>query len=243
MHILSNRYREKYYEAKCSSCDSILQLNETENDCIGALICPCCNKGGMIELIDKKNKTNENLVKDLNHYDRCDNCGSQYGFTYDDILCHGQYGLAVVKCPYCGSDTLTEDNFVLTADNYSFPENFSHTLAIENGGDAVNVFDELGENGIVGYINRGIKYLREHKHCRDWGGHITGNILVYIHKFEGDECYEVTCSKDFYTTNFSFTDEDYVHERDKPIVIENIREQCKEDEKSLCDEYLYENIK
>ena len=42
-----------------------------------------------------------------------------------------------------------------------------------------------------------------------WGGHLTGNLYINVHRYSGDEMYEVTVSNDFYHTDIPFESEDY----------------------------------
>lgn len=144
-------------------------------------------------------------VKIENPYPRktvCERCSSELEYDKSDIRI-GEYGCAIVNCPLCGHDSiLDEECMTLTKDNVKFPEHFSHT-STEN---AVDVFNN---ETIKKYIHKAIDYLRKYNDTTHYGGHITGNLYLTVDKWNGDENYEVTVSKDFYNTYIQFEAEDY----------------------------------
>lgn len=135
----------------------------------------------------------------------CENCGSILEYDESDIRM-GAYGVMGLECPLCGEDNLLDDNennIVLTKDNIEFPIHFHHVCK-ENG--AVDCCDNAH---VKEYINKAINYFRIHKDEYDYGGHITGNLYVNVHRWSGDELYEINISNDFYSMEIPFESEDY----------------------------------
>lgn len=159
----------------------------------------------------KDNYSNDNLVRNIepeikpyprNHI--CENCKSELQYEESDLRM-GAYGCVYLDCPLCGFDNMLEDNeysIVLTVDNIKFPLHFHH-VSVENG--AVECADKYFKE----YLHAAIKYFRNHKEEFDWGGHLTGNLYMQVHRYSGDETYEVVVSRDFYTMEIPFEPEDY----------------------------------
>lgn len=149
----------------------------------------------------------EKDVVEVNPYPRkmvCERCGSELEYEESDVRV-GIYGCAIVDCPLCGQDNILDDSektLVLTVDNVEFPVHFSHT-STENAVDCFN------NETIKEYIRKAITYLRKYHDETHYGGHMTGNLYINVDKWNGDEQYEVTVSKDFYDTFIPFEAEDY----------------------------------
>lgn len=133
----------------------------------------------------------------------CESCCSELEYVAEDIRI-GEFGIAFVDCPLCGYENVAgeEHNIILTMKNVEFPKHFIHTCA-ENG--AV----DCCERDYKEYLRKAINYFREYKDEFNWSGHMTGNLYIQVHRYENDEAYEVTISKDFYTTLIPFEEEDY----------------------------------
>lgn len=134
----------------------------------------------------------------------CEYCESELEYDEEDIYM-GEYGCMHFNCPLCGEDNMLdqhEKNITLTKDNIEFPTHFHH-VCIENG--TVECCDEYFKE----YINKAIEYFRKNKNDFDYGGHITGNFYINVHRYEGDEIYEVHVSRDFYSAEIPFEKEDY----------------------------------
>lgn len=137
----------------------------------------------------------------------CEKCRSELEYEKSDMNM-GEYGLMYVDCPLCGYRNFLDNNensITLTVDNIEFPVHFHHT-SIETG--AVDCCDN---ETIKKYLYKAIDYFRKNKdnESLDYGGHITGNLYINVHRYSGDEDYEVTISNDFYSTNIPFEHQDY----------------------------------
>lgn len=133
----------------------------------------------------------------------CEHCNSEIEYDKEDI-CIGEYGCALIKCPLCSYENyLDEDGITLTMDNIEFPTHFSHTSTKTGAVDCCN------NEKIKEYIRKAINYLRNNKDEDHYGGHITGNLYLHVHKWEGDEDYEITVSNDFYNSYIQFESADY----------------------------------
>lgn len=135
----------------------------------------------------------------------CDSCLSELEYEESDLYM-GSYGCMHLDCPLCGEDNMLdphEKNITLTKDNIEFPTHFHH-VCVDNG--AVECCDN---EHFKEYINKAIDYLRKNKDETDWGGHITGNFYINVHKWSGDEVYDVAVSNNFYTMEIPFEAADY----------------------------------
>lgn len=160
-------------------------------------------------LNDNYNKTNiknnANIVKPYPRDLICENCESKLKYEEFDLRM-GAYGCVYIDCPLCGYDNMLEDNennTTLTKDNIEFPLHFYHVCE-ENG--AVNCCDNVH---IKKYINEAVNYFRTHKDEYDYGGHIIGNLYFHVHRWSGDELYEISIANDFYSMEIPFEEEDY----------------------------------
>ena len=160
-------------------------------------------------LKDNYNKATPILTKlQIEPYPRnivCDMCGSELIYDETDLVM-GEWGCMHIICPLCKHSNLldnNEKNIVLTVDNIEFPVHF-HRTSVETG--AKNCCDN---EEIKRQLRQAINYFRINKHEYDWGGHITGNLFIHVHRYDGDEEYVVTVSNDFYTANIPFERIDY----------------------------------
>ena len=153
------------------------------------------------------NQTPINQINQVESYPRttiCENCGSELEYEKSDLRM-GEYGSMYIDCPLCGYDNMLEDNensIILTVDNIEFPLHFHH-VSVETG--AVDVVDKRFKESLYKAVN----YFRENKEAYDWGGHLTGNLYLQVHRYSGDEMYEVVVSNDFYIMEIPFEPEDY----------------------------------
>lgn len=133
----------------------------------------------------------------------CDYCGSELEVTNEDVY-FGTFGCAMVTCPCCGKETFVEGvpDLNLTKDNLIFPDHFYH-CSEEDG--AINCF----EDELIPTIKKAIEYFRHHKDEIVYGGHMVGNLMVFVECMSGDEEYVVTAAKDFYSTIIPFESKDY----------------------------------
>lgn len=135
----------------------------------------------------------------------CEDCGSELEYEKSDLRM-GAYGCVHLDCPLCGYSNMldeNEENIILTVDNIEFPVHFYH-VSTETG-----AVDCCTNEMIKKYIRKVVDYFRENKDEYDWGGHITGNLYMHVHKYSGDEEYTIVVSNDFYETSIPFGDEDY----------------------------------
>lgn len=159
-------------------------------------------------LKDNYNKsTVDEVVERIKPYPRktiCDGCLSELEYEESDLYM-GSYGCMHLDCPLCGEDNMLdhhEKNIVLTKDNIEFPTHFHHVCK-ENG-----AVDRTNSEEIRKDIKRAIEFFRKNKNeysCATW----SGNLFVSVHRYAGDEMYDVTLTNDFYTMDIPFESADY----------------------------------
>lgn len=135
----------------------------------------------------------------------CENCGSELEYEESDLRM-GEYGCMHLDCPLCGYNNMLEDNehnITLTKDNIEFPVHFHH-VSVETGS-----VDVCNTEGVRKHLKKAIEYFRNHKDEFDYGFWVTGNLYIHVHRYAGDELYDVTVSNDFYNMEIPFEDEDY----------------------------------
>lgn len=134
----------------------------------------------------------------------CDNCESELEYEESDMEV-GVYGAMHVKCPLCGYNNMLDGNkndVTLTKDNIEFPIHFDH-ISKEDG-----AIDVCNNEFIKEYINRAIDYFRMNKN--EYIYYVgTGNTMVQVHRYEGDEDYYIVVTNDYYHTYIPFEPEDY----------------------------------
>ena len=134
----------------------------------------------------------------------CEGCQSELEYDESDLVM-GEYGCMYVDCPICGEHNMLVDNeksITLTVDNIEFPVHFHH-VSVETGAK-----ERCNTEEIRYELCRAITYFRENKEETDWHTW-SGNLFVFVHRWSGDEEYEVVVSKDFYNMEIDFEDEDY----------------------------------
>lgn len=136
----------------------------------------------------------------------CSECKSELEYEESDLY-EGEYGCMYVNCPICDYGIMLEDNennITLTMDNIKFPVHFHHINK-----DQKNVKDIFNEDEIKKYLREAITYFRNNKDEYVWGGWITANLFIHVHRYSEDEEYNVTVSGDFYNMEIPFEEEDY----------------------------------
>ena len=134
----------------------------------------------------------------------CEHCGSELEYEESDLRM-GFLGCAFLDCPLCGGDNMLEENektITLTKDNVEFPIHFWHTCK-ETG-----AVDCCSNEEVKNAINKAINYFRKNKNEYHWYTCI-GNLYVSVNRYDGDECYEVTVSNNYYETSIPFEAGDY----------------------------------
>ena len=131
----------------------------------------------------------------------CEYCGSELEYEKSDVE-EGIFGCIYVKCPVCGKDTMTDEFITLTADNIKFPVHFNH-MSKESGAK-----DICNEETIKEWTKEGVNYLRIHIDQFGWY-RASGNLIVFVFRYDGDEEYEVMISNDYYEVTIPFQKEDY----------------------------------
>lgn len=134
----------------------------------------------------------------------CECCNSELEYEESDIKI-GAFGCAIVPCPLCGSINFidnSEKELTLTRRNIEFPTHFWHT-SVETG-----AVDCCNHEEVKKAIYRAIDYFRVNKDAESWLM-ATGNLNVCVHRFEGDESYNVVVTKDYYETHIPFEEADY----------------------------------
>lgn len=135
----------------------------------------------------------------------CEHCGSALEYDKSDLRI-GVYGCAYLDCPCCGKDNMIEDDemcITLTKDNIEFPVHF-HNISMETG-----AVDCCNNEHIKEYIQKAIEYFRNNKDEYDWGGWMSGNLYLHVHRWSGDGIYEINISNNFYNGEISFESVDY----------------------------------
>lgn len=139
----------------------------------------------------------------------CEHCGSVLEYDESDLYI-GAWGCVHLDCPCCGEDNMLdthEKNITLTKDNIQFPIHFHH-CCVENG-----AIDCCNNERVREFINNGINYFRKNKNEYSWNC-ATGNLCVYISRYDGDEMYDVVVTNNYYSMDIPFEKEDYRHEED-----------------------------
>lgn len=161
-----------------------------------------------MKVIKDNYNTKENEVVNAKPYPRevtCEYCGSTLEYDKSDVVI-GEFGCAYIHCPLCDNDTYTyqdDEDVTLTVDNIEFPVHFHHVSKETGAVDCCN------NEEVRKYIRKAIEYFRNNKEEFDWGCWITGNLYIQVHRYSGDEEYEVTVSNNFYSTDIPFEAEDY----------------------------------
>jgi Zn finger protein HypA/HybF involved in hydrogenase expression len=155
----------------------------------------------------KKNDYVEMNNKYIEPYPRkmtCECCDSKLEYEKSDIKI-GVFGCAYITCPLCDSNNFLDDGeneLTLTRNNVEFPTHFWHT-SMENG-----AVDVCNNTEVRDAIYKGISYFRENKNAESWDT-AHGNLNVHVRRFSGDENYEITVTKDYYSTCIPFEKADY----------------------------------
>lgn len=158
-------------------------------------------------LKDNFNTTIHEAIKETNHYPRkhiCDNCSSELEYEESDLKM-GVLGCMNLKCPLCGYNNLIEDNehnVTLTKDNVEFPVHFFHTSKEDGAVDVCN--NEYVKKCIKESINNLRRNKNEFYHFTG-----TGNTMVFVFRFDGDEEYNIIVTNNYYETYIPFEEEDY----------------------------------
>lgn len=135
---------------------------------------------------------------------KCENCGSVLEVSREDTHI-GWLGLPHVTCPCCNYEMdieeFEDDAIDICASNVKYP---THFTVSSKDFRAIEISDEE----INKWIQQGIEYFRGNK---DEYYYFTGsgNTLVHIYRFEGDEEYYVVVSKDYESSEVKFEEEDY----------------------------------
>ena len=153
------------------------------------------------------NIANTMSVAEERYYPRkmtCEWCGSELEYDESDIK-FGEYGLVFVDCPLCNKLTIAENDkneLRLTKDNIEFPTHF-HLTSEETGAKPNCTNDYVRKR-----IREAIEYFRKNK---DEFSHLSqfGDTFITVHRFSGDESYEVWVTNKFYNTVIPFELADY----------------------------------
>ena len=134
----------------------------------------------------------------------CKNCGSVLEISREDTHI-GWLGLPFVTCPCCNYEMYVEefddDAIDICASNVKYPTHF--TISSKEF-RAIEIPDEE----INKWIQQGIEYFRENP--EEYSYFVaSGNSVVHMYKFDGDEEYYVIVSKDYEHGSIQFEKEDY----------------------------------
>lgn len=155
----------------------------------------------------KNSDISEKVTKRIEPYPRkliCENCESELEYEESDLVM-GEYGCVFVDCPICGEHNMLDDNehsITLTVGNIEFPVHFHHVSKETGAKDRVSIDEVRSE------IKRAVDYFRKNKEEYNWHTW-SGNLFIMVHRWSGDEQYEVIVSSDFYNMEIPFEEEDY----------------------------------
>lgn len=156
-----------------------------------------------------ENNYNRNNVEDVRKVEKeypririCEYCGSKFEYDKEDMIV-GELGCCFTDCPCCGEENLIEDEGVkLTEDNVEFPLHFHHCCK-ETGAIDICTNEKVRE-----VIKKAIKFFRENKDEFYWF-YESGNLHISVTRWDGDECYNVMVTNNYYDTYLNFEEEDY----------------------------------
>lgn len=149
---------------------------------------------------DCYNETTENKVvpKEIT----CECCHSVFEYEPTDLQI-GEFGCAYVTCPCCGERLWLDDvdGAKLTKDTIVFPDHFSYS-SVATG--AVHV--EPAQ--VHEWIRKAVEYFRKNKNEFAYYA-ASGDTCVVVLRFDGEECYTVLVSQDYYESMIPFEAQDY----------------------------------
>lgn len=151
-----------------------------------------------------KNNTNNKLVETPKVLKiQCEHCRSELEITEDDTYI-GAFGCQYIICPCCEKESLVcqMDGISLTLDNIEFPTHFHRTSSEHGDAKAVDT------DSIKKEVRRGVEYLRQNKDEHYWETRY-GDLMLIVRKYSEDTEFEVTVSKDYYSTYIPFEEEDF----------------------------------
>lgn len=130
---------------------------------------------------------------------KCEHCDSIIGIEPSDIHI-GVYAAKYITCPCCGEESFYSEGEKLTRDNFSFPLHFNFSKTKRS----VHVKDSEIEK----YIKKGIDYFRNNK-SENFYYVATGDSIVFVIRYSGDEDYFVVVSDKYYSVEIDFDEVDY----------------------------------
>lgn len=137
----------------------------------------------------------------------CENCGSILEVSREDTHV-GWLGLQYATCPCCdyemGIEEFDDDIIDICASNIKYPTHFTI-----NSKDFTAV--EIDDDQINEWIQEGIDWFRCHKDQNSYYVG-SGNAMMHMYRYSGDEEYDVVISKDYEEGSIQFEEEDYEEE-------------------------------
>lgn len=132
----------------------------------------------------------------------CEHCGSELEYDKNDMKI-GVFGCAFLNCPLCNNEIdIDEAGIDLTIDNVEFPTHFYRTSEDNGAVDCCN------NEEIKKCIKKAIDYFRKNKEEFYWFTE-HGNLHVDVTRWDGEECYYVHVTNNYYTTYIPFESVDY----------------------------------
>ena len=133
----------------------------------------------------------------------CEECGSELEYEYDDVVI-GELGASYVKCPLCGNSNMADDGIDLNIDNICFPNHFFHFCKEEGAVDVCN------NEKVKEFIKECIEEFRYEKDEDFYvASKATGNLLVIVFRYDGEQEYHVIVTNNYYDTYLKFEPNDY----------------------------------
>lgn len=138
---------------------------------------------------------------------KCMECGSELEVEKEDVY-DGAFGGYWVNCPCCNDATVLENKDEeafglkhLTVDDTVYPKHFY----IGDGYVADIEDDKINES-----IQQLVNQIRNYDDENDTIAYTYyGDVFIFVQKFDGDEDYFIMVSKDYKTTEMSFSYKDY----------------------------------
>lgn len=128
------------------------------------------------------------IPKKEDHKYKCDSCGED--LKQEPKV--GQFGCKYIVCDNCGEENYIDklEPETLTKDNVRFPKHYYHF------GNGVPIDDDT----INKWVKKCIEYLEQNPN-EDHIFTASGDSLVHVTRFDGDEEYTVQVCKNYYETN------------------------------------------
>lgn len=149
------------------------------------------NNANLNDMIDEEKEKSKFPIKA-----KCENCSSEIELEESDLGV-GEFGLYKFTCPCCGKESYLDNGITLTKDNVRFPQhyfNYSDGRNVED--DEINRMVKVCIQSLKNNKNKYNTYMQ------------MGNSFVNVTRYDGEKNYEVQVTKNYYSTEIPFDEED-----------------------------------